>query len=406
MGALAARIRPLLMGHPVDLAVFRVVVALLLLTSAEVHDAPRFADGPWGALARVGVCLGALLGLLGVRARLGFALAAVCALYLLGLPHTAGVGLHNHHLVWFAALLASSPCADALAWGRSGRPPPSARHGVPLRAAWLILGAIYLWPGVWKLAAVGFDWAAAENLRRHLHWKWAQSWDFEPLFRLDRMPALLTVGGWGVLLFELSAPLLMLFRRTRGWALAGGLLFHGFTAALFDIRFGSLWPCLAVLVPWHRWLPPTTEVSAEGPGGRSSLRGVLVLAASAALVGAVWIAGARGETRGWPFACYPTFANLARPTMPTLLVEVDGRPIRLEVYAAPTPETWATVWRLVGLGAAVDPSALERFWRRHHPDAVGAVRFYRAEMWVDPDRRNEAPRRVRLLHTASFTGRR
>ncbi len=386
-------------GYAVDLAVFRVVVAALLLVSPEVHAAPGHADLPWlGQLGRAGVCLGAALGLLGVRARAGFALAAICGVWLLGLPHAAGVGLHNHHLVWFAALLALSPCADALAWGRwRARPAPSAIYGAPLWAAWLLLAAIYAWPGAWKLALSGADWLSGDVLRSHLRWKLAQSWTFTPLFAVEQTPALLTVGAIASVAFELSAPLLIVTGRGRVLFAVAALIFHGLTAALLDVRFGSLWPCLAVLLPWHRWLGPAPAPRAapdSPPWPRTALTAALVLA--------VWIAGARGETRGWPLACYPTFAEPARATMPTLLVVVDGRDVPLQRYAEPSPQLWAEVWRLIGIGGPVDPAALEAFWRRHHPRPAGAVQFYRAEMSVAPDQSQRPPRRIRLLHSARF----
>lgn len=394
-GALAGRA---LAGHAIDLAVFRVVVAGLLLVSPEVHAAPAHADVPaLGQLARAGVCLGAALGLLGAYARVGFALAAICGVWLLGLPHAAGVGLHNHHLVWFAALLALSPCADALAWTRRrARPAPSVLYGAPLWAAWLLLAAIYAWPGFWKLALSGADWLSGDVLRSHVHWKMAQAWTFESLFAVEQTPVLLAVGAVATVVFELSTPLLILSAGGRIVFAVAALIFHGLTAALLDIHFGSLWPCLAVLLPWHRRLGPSEAPSAPThiPWPRT--------AATAAIVFAVWIAGARGETRGWPLACYPTFAEPARESMPTLLVVVDGRDVPLQRYAEPSPRLWAEVWRLVGIGGPVDAAALERFWRRHQPQPAGHVQFYRAEAPVAPALRDRPPRRLRLLHSVRF----
>lgn len=406
------RWRRALSGRALDLAVFRVAVCAVLLSSAEVHGAVAYAPAPLlGELARAALCLGAFAGLIGRGARLGMLIAAVSGLYLLGLPHAAGVGLHNHHLVWFAALLALSPCADALVLRRGPGPRAAGAgearlaYGVPLRAVWLILGAIYFWPGFWKLATSGAAWMTAENLQNHLYWKWAQSWDFTPALRLDQLPGVLTAGAIGVVLFELSVPALLLTRRGRWVALGAALGFHAFTWALFDIRFESLWMCLVALVPWHRWqrsAEPPAEPPAEPSAERSATaeRWPPATPLLAALVLAVWLAGARGETRGWPLACYPTFDRGAPPTMPTLLVEVDGVSVRLEDYASPSPALWAEVWQLIGLGRPVSGPALERFWDRHRPGDGRELRFYRAEMRVEPGRRDERPRTVRLLHTA------
>lgn len=393
--------RPALAGSPIDLAVFRIAVAFVLLTSAQVYAAPAFAaDATTAHVARAALYLGATAGLVGVFARIGFAVAALAGFYLLGLPHAAGVGLHTHHLVWFAALLACSPCADTLAPGRLRAPMPSMAYGMPIRAAWLILAAIFFWPGVHKLLDVGPAWFTGEHLRGQLYWKWAQSWDFAPLYRIDHSPALLAAGATATLIFELGFPLLLLSRRTRWSALFGALLFHAATAVFMDIHFSSLWPCHAALVPWHRWLgrwlPSDDSMPSKSlPSVSLGLIGALVLA--------VWIAGARGETRGWPFACYPTFTTPAPSTMPTLVIEANGDAIALSDIAPPSSTLWAEIWRLIGIGGPVDPAALEAFWLRHRgpPDGPLELRFYRAEQPVDPDHRGP-PRALHLLHTARW----
>jgi len=158
----------------INLAVFRIVVALLFLTTGEVRGAAAWATLPsslavpprgWGwalalcpanlALARaawIAVIAGAVLGAVGLFARVAFGALTVAALYLLALPLRSGLPYHYQHLVWFAALCAVSPCADALAvgrcWRRRTQPPPprSAAYGVPLRVAWLLVGVIFFFP--------------------------------------------------------------------------------------------------------------------------------------------------------------------------------------------------------------------------------------------------------------------
>src|SRR5262249_50715778 len=92
--------------------------------------------------------------------------AAVTSLYALGIPQLYGKVDHYHHLVWLALLLAASPCADALSLDARGRltPPRSVRYGFPLRVAWLLIGACYLFPGLAKLGEWRI-WLAPHNLR-------------------------------------------------------------------------------------------------------------------------------------------------------------------------------------------------------------------------------------------------
>src|SRR5579862_3875559 len=119
-----------------NLAVFRIAVGFLLLTGHEIRTAASWANLPaalaatprgWGwalaivpvspAIARgaqVALAVGALFGACGCFARVAFGCATVAALYLLALPLRSGMPYHYQHLVWFAALLAASPCADAL----------------------------------------------------------------------------------------------------------------------------------------------------------------------------------------------------------------------------------------------------------------------------------------------------
>src|SRR5262249_56320347 len=112
-------------------------------------------------------CLSAVVGL---YSRTSAGLAALLSLYVLGVPQLYGKVNHYHYLVAFAALLAASPCGDALscdavraAWRRADRgqtapPEPSMAYAVPLRFVWLLVGLIYVFPGFWKLWSSGFDW--------------------------------------------------------------------------------------------------------------------------------------------------------------------------------------------------------------------------------------------------------
>src|SRR5262249_30667845 len=151
-----------------------------------------------------------------------------------------------------------------------------------------------------------------------------------------RAPWLLHLGAWYVLAFELSFPLLVLFRRTRAWAALFGLLFHALAAVFLVIPFVGLWSLYVVLVDprriWERariYLRPRQRTEpvavAESDGALASrwtnaVGSLLVLGAVAQ--------GARGQMRSFPFACYPTFEWIAGPEMPDLVIEAqtaDGK---------------------------------------------------------------------------------
>lgn len=402
---------------PRALAALRIAVALCWLTLWEVHAAPGLAHGiptsaPVGSawmlpfvdpdlaeVARIGVLAGALLGLFGVAARWGFALVTVCGAYLLAIPQLFGPVQHMHHLLWFAALLAASPCADA--WSlRQPTPLPgrSLGWGLPTHVAWLMLALIYFFPGVHKLWAQGLGWAG-DNLTLLLYWKWTQAWDFVPLTRLDHSPPLLWAGGLAVLAFEVGAPLLLGSKWTRLIFVALALLFHAGTALWFDIDFGVLWVCFVVLLPWNQ-----TEGEAESRDPRpSGIVGTLLLVGIAAT-------GISGTTQGWPFACYPTFSEPHRTSMPFVEivgVDADGDEHRVPTRALADPSQSqrfvGETWGVLGHYGTVEPAAVDAYVARLRKRlevqrALGEsveVRMYRAQLSVLPEDIRDGPELTR-----------
>jgi hypothetical protein len=278
-----ARVCAAASGSALDLAVFRVTVAVVIAASSSAMVAPEWAALPGAArVAPLGV--GFLLphlpitpefvtgvravmyaacvtGALGLFSRASFALVTVTAAYVLLIPQLGGAVFHDHHLLWFAALLAASPCGDALsvdAWRarRQGTPPPSRgpAYGLALRFAWLFVGLIYFFPAVHKLRAMGLDWVLSDNLRHQLWWKWAMDPALLPRVRIDRVPWLLHVLAALTLLFELSFVALVFVRRTRLLAVAAALAFHAGTHLLMGIDFSVLYACYTLFLPWSAWL--------------------------------------------------------------------------------------------------------------------------------------------------------
>lgn len=387
---------------PLPLALLRVVVAGLILALPAVHAAPAMVDLPpvhvplgtgwllsWltpaGAQAAWwGVVIGAVAGGLGLRA--GFWAVTLCGVYLLAIPQLRGGVQHYHHLLWLSALLAVSPCADALTpWRWRPAPGRSLGWGLPTRAAWLLLALVYFFPGLHKVAAQGPGWAG-DNLRWLLLWKWAQAWDFTPLIRLDQHPGLLRACGVGVLLLELLFPLALLDRRSRLLFAAGGLLFHAGTLWLLDIDFGVLVWCYVIFLPW----PAGPQVVERPWRGAAAVSALLVLG--------VVSTGVMGVTQGWPFACYPAFERPVGPWMPTLLlvaVDADGTEQeiseRLLVDAHLSQAWYSEAWGMAGLYGVDDPAARRSFWARVRGrpgvEALTArateISFYRADLRVD-----------------------
>jgi glycosyltransferase involved in cell wall biosynthesis/predicted DCC family thiol-disulfide oxidoreductase YuxK len=274
--------------HALNLAVFRLVVFAALLATidadyivrltllpAELQVPPRFfgrllpylpvAPEP-AAAACVAMLACCWTGLLGLFSRTSAALAALLGVYVLGIPQLYGKVNHDHHLLWFAALLSASRCGDAwsldaliAAWRRADRgliepPGPSRAYALPLRFAWLLLGVLYFFPGFWKIWTSGLDWALSDNMKHLLHAKWLQLEGWVPPFRLDRYPALYRLAGAGTLAFELGFIGFIFVPRLRPVVAAAGLLFHAGISLFMRIRFTTLQWCYAILVDWHALL--------------------------------------------------------------------------------------------------------------------------------------------------------
>ena len=339
---------------PRNLAVLRIATfATLLVVPAGreeflVHlglpDALRFPPGGLGSLvaalapepefgrtvllAWIAVVAMAAAGFL---TRFSTIAAALLSILVLGVPQIHGKVNHAHHLVWFAMLLAASPCGDAWSFdswirGRRGIPHRDRRYGVPLRFAWLLLGMVYFFPGFWKLWTGGVDWFASDHLRHQIWLQWTTQGDWRPVIDPTGWPWLIRFGALGTIIFELSFVFLVLDRRTRPLAFVLGLLFHNATWFTIHIGFVSLQICYLCLIDWaavvdHLRTRPSPRVNpprATSPAAATAVGLLLVV-----LNGAY---GLRGQHLAWPFACYPKFAYPVRVPERTVIEVVATLP--------------------------------------------------------------------------------
>lgn len=273
---------------PINLAVFRVVVFSLLLLQVNRETLMWFAALPtdllfappgWEViiprlpltprsveLAYYGFAISCLFALVGLFTRRSAAVAVVLGIFVLGVPQFFGKINHYHHLIWFAALLAASPCGDALSldairssWrradaGETAPPGPSEAHARPIRFAWLLMGVIYFFPGFWKVMMQGIAWGWSDNLKYHLHLKWMELNGWLPVVRLDELPLFYKVAGVSTLAFELGFIFLVFFRKTRPVAAVAGLAFHNATFLMMRIGFVTLQAMYVTFLDWKRAL--------------------------------------------------------------------------------------------------------------------------------------------------------
>src|SRR5215468_2733325 len=250
-------------SSPINLAILRFVFFAVLFQFVDVEHLVWFSQCPpelrfppvglgWllpyvpvnpTAVAFTAVMLRAccLSALVGLFSRTSAGLAALLSVYVLGIPQLYGKVNHYHYLVAFAAILAASPCGDALsvdavrnAWrraneGQTAPPGPSMSYALPLRFVWLLMGLLYFFPGLWKLWSSGFDWIFSDNLRLQMYSKWLEYGDWTPFFQLDQHPVLSQMAALFTIGFEISFVFLIFFPSLRLLAPLGCLVFHTLT---------------------------------------------------------------------------------------------------------------------------------------------------------------------------------
>ncbi|MFY9619537.1 MAG: DCC1-like thiol-disulfide oxidoreductase family protein [Pyrinomonadaceae bacterium] len=271
---------------PVNLALFRIVFFVVVLFSFSVNNVAWFGSlpaelrfPPTGlraiiagipinesfarsiSVALVIVCLACIFGLF---TRGAIIICLALSLYVLGVPQFFGKINHYHHLIWFMAVLAASPCSDVLSldavwksWKRADRgntapPEASQAYALPLRFIWLLMGVIYFSAGFWKVWTAGVGWAWSDNPRNMMYNKWMELSGWTPIFRIDHYPLLYKLSATATILFELSFIFLIFFASVRYLAPIGGLLFHNMTNVFMRISFWNLQACYVAFVDWNR----------------------------------------------------------------------------------------------------------------------------------------------------------
>jgi predicted DCC family thiol-disulfide oxidoreductase YuxK len=272
-----------------NLAVFRIAVMVTLLLDLDPSTTIWFSNLPRGlqfapfgmgwllphlpifkSLVMVAVILLVVVcitGLVGLFTRTSMLLALILSLYVLGITQFYGKVSHDHHLIWFLAILAVSRSGDSLSLDAilgairradrgelPARPPVSIVYSLPLRFACLLLGIIYFFPGFWKVWTCGFDWALSENIKYQMYSKWMEFNGWTPFFRLDWHPWLYKSSALVTITFETSFVFLILFPRLRALAAAGGVLFHSASALFMRIFFYDLLICYVALFDVGSWL--------------------------------------------------------------------------------------------------------------------------------------------------------
>lgn len=255
----------------------------------------------------------AWMALFGLFTRVALPLLAVVSFVVMIFPHFVGKMDHYHHL-WLAIFfLSMSPCGDALSLDSLIRRfrgfkidafRLSRLYGRPLVYIWMMMGAIYFFPGFWKFAASGWEWAFSDNVVLKILAKVYET-GVEPPIPLYNYPTLAKMGGLATLILELGFPLAMIFPLTRLLFAFGGLGFHESNYRIVQIRFVSIEWFYASFGNWSRWLGLESKNKPELQVTFPKWKTVSCLF----MVAGLWGAGITA-IESWPWANYPTFAPI------------------------------------------------------------------------------------------------
>jgi len=204
------------------------------------------------ALQALGVAAG-IAAAARLAPRLTFPIAWACLVFVAAVWGSSGKVMHNEVLLVTAAV----PLLVADLPRRHEAPTVSTRWGWPPRAAAVALGAVYLATGVQKLRHSGLRWVFSDNMA------WVVRQGTSPFGRdlnlwLGRHEVVLAAVAGGALAFELGAPLLLWFRRTRLLVPVISLTMHGSIWLLLGLNY-SPWvlTAAAVSIPLAlHWSPP------------------------------------------------------------------------------------------------------------------------------------------------------
>src|SRR5450759_56870 len=122
--------------HAINLGIFRIVLFATLIIYIDIPQVVQFSRFPvelrvapfgigwlinilpinpaWATVASYLFIAACVSGVLGFFSRTSATIAVILGLYVLGIPQFFGKIDHYHHLLWFATILAASPCGDAL----------------------------------------------------------------------------------------------------------------------------------------------------------------------------------------------------------------------------------------------------------------------------------------------------
>ena len=179
-------------------------------------------------------------------------------LFYQGLLRSFGHFNHDEMLaIYYLAVLAFTPCADEFSLDnliakRSGQRPLWA-YAYPILLMQLLLAWVYFSSALIKLRIAGFKYLSPDNLPAlaifhsldNLH-----DTNFKLAFWLPQVKSYLPVAVAIILIWELSFPLAIFWRRVRWLILGFGIVFHLSTLFLMNIFFPHQLAMYLIFIDW------------------------------------------------------------------------------------------------------------------------------------------------------------
>lgn len=316
----------------------------------------------YNTMGIIGLVL-AFSGLLGFGTKWTLKLYIPIALYLWGIPCFYGKLNHHHIIVWIPIIFAFSRCSDVLSVdallrkirGKFKKPEWSVAYGLPFKVMWLLLGIIYCCSGFHKLWDTGLFWALSENLTRQIQLEWIENYDVISAFRIDQYPTLLKIGGIGVILFEITYPLLLLKPATRILNFLGSWSLHLTAGYFMNIDFAYLRRIHFSLFNWEKWwnwirrknisIPKTTEDHISDPKEWNSLKKYTITYVGMILIGANLSLGILGIS-SWPFSAYPAYSGIVNENVQIIqmnAIDTNGNEVNVKEIGKGANFRWENI---------------------------------------------------------------
>ena len=182
-------------------------------------------------------------------------------LFYQGLLRSFGHFNHDEMLaVYYLAVLAFTPCGDEfsldnrlLKWSKER---PAFAYAYPILLMQLLMAWVYFTSALIKLRVAGLKYLSSDNLPAlaifhsldNLH-----DTHFRFAFWLPQIKSYLPIAVALILVWELSFPLAIVWRRVRWWILGAGLVFHVSTLFLMNIFFPHQLAMYLIFVDWDRF---------------------------------------------------------------------------------------------------------------------------------------------------------